>query len=62
MSFKLVEATKLVVMGERMTEFIWYWKKGNTKVFTKNTDVAEKAMKDGKLVMGTKIKPTILRF
>ena len=57
-----MEATKLVVMGERMTEFIWYWKKGNTKVFTKNTDVAEKAMKDGKLVMGTKIKPTILRF
>ena len=58
----MVGATKLVVMGERMTEFIWYWKKGNTKVFTKNTDVAEKAMKDGKLVMGMKIKPAILRF
>lgn len=57
-----MEATKLVVMGERMTEFIWYWTKGNTKVFTKNTDVAEKAMKDGKLVMGAKIKPNILRF
>jgi hypothetical protein len=57
-----VKAAKLVVMGERMTEFIWYWKKGNAKVFTKNTDVAEKAMKDGKLVMGMKIKPTIMRF
>jgi hypothetical protein len=57
-----VGATKLVIKGERMTEFIWYWKKGNTKVFTKNTDVAEKAMKDGKLVMGAKIKPAILRF
>jgi len=53
---------KLVVMGERMTEFIWYWKKGNTKIFTKNTDVAEKAMKDGKLVMGMKLKPNIIRF
>ena len=62
MSFKLVESRKLVVMGERMTEFIWCWKKGNTKVFTKNTVVAEKAMKDGRLVMGMKIKPAVLRF
>ena len=53
---------KLVVMGEIMTEFIWYWKKGNTKVFTKNTDIAEKAMKDGKLVMGMKLRPNIIKF
>ena len=53
---------KLVVMGEIMTEFIWYWKKGNTKVFTKNTDVAEKAMKDGKLVMGMKLRPNVIKF
>jgi len=45
-----------------MTEFIWYWKKGNSKVFTRDTDVAEKAMKNGKLVMGMKAKPNIRKF
>ena len=48
--------------GARMTEFIWYWTKGNSKVYTKNTEVAEKAMKEGKLVMGMKVKPNILKF
>jgi hypothetical protein len=45
-----------------MTEFIWYWTKGNSKVFTRNTEVAERAMKSGKLVMGMKAKPNIQRF
>jgi len=45
-----------------MSEFIWYWTKGNSKVFTKKTEVAERAMKDGMLVMGRKIKPSILKF
>ena len=45
-----------------MSEFIWHWKKGNSKIYTKRTDIAEKAMKDGILVMGTKIKPRILKF
>ena len=45
-----------------MSDFIWTWKKGNTKVFTKNTDVAEKAMKEGRLVMGMREKPYILKF
>jgi len=49
-------------MGENMTEFMWCWTKGNSKVYTKNTEVAEKAMKDGMLVMGMKVKPDILRF
>jgi hypothetical protein len=45
-----------------MTEFIWYWTKGNSKVFTRNTEVAERAMKNGKLVMGMKAKPKIQIF
>ena len=45
-----------------MSEFVWYWTKGNSKVYTRNTEVAEKAMKDGVLVMGMKIKPSIQRF
>ncbi len=45
-----------------MTEFIWYWKKGNSKVFTRDTDVAERAMRSGNLVMGMKAKPKIQRF
>ena len=51
-------------LGEKkiMSDFIWTWKKGNTKVFTKNTDVAEKAMKEGRLVMGMREKPYILKF
>jgi hypothetical protein len=45
-----------------MSEFIWYWNKGNKKIYTKNTDVAEKAMKEGNLIMGMKIKPKIIKY
>ena len=45
-----------------MTEFIWHWTKGNIKVYTKKTEVADKAMKEGKLVMGVKVKPNIIKF
>ena len=45
-----------------MSEYMWFWTKGNSKVFTKNTEIAERAMKDGMLVMGRKIKPNILKF
>ena len=45
-----------------MTEFVWYWTKGNSKVYTRNTEVAEKAMKEGMLVMGAKVRPTIVKF
>ena len=45
-----------------MSEFVWYWTKGNNKIYTRNTDVAEKAMKEGMLVMGRKVRPSILRF
>lgn len=45
-----------------MSEYIWYWKRGNSKVYTKKTDVAEKAMKDGMLVMGRRVKPTVIKY
>ena len=45
-----------------MSEFVWHWTKGNNKVYTRKTDVAEKAMKDGALVIGVKTKPHILKI
>ena len=45
-----------------MSEYIWYWTKGNSKVYTKNTDVAEKAMKEGMLIMGKRVKPSIIKY
>ena len=45
-----------------MEDFIWYWTKGDTKFFTRKSSDAEKAMRDGVLVMGKKCKPSIMRF
>ena len=45
-----------------MSEYVWYWTNGNSKVYTKNTEVAEKAMKEGMLVMGIKEKPSIIKY
>jgi hypothetical protein len=45
-----------------LSEFLWHWKKGNSKIYTKKSDVAEKAMKDGVFVVGIRIKPKILKF
>ena len=45
-----------------MVDFIWTWTKGDTKVFTKDIYSAEKAMKEGNLVMGIKAKPSISIF
>jgi len=45
-----------------MSNFVWSWTKGNTKIFTKNIEVAEKAMKEGILIMGTKIKSNIIKY
>ena len=44
-----------------MAEFIWQWTKGERKIYTRKADVAEKAMKEGLLVMGIKEKPHIFR-
>jgi hypothetical protein len=57
-----VSSKKFVIQGEKMSDFIWYWTKGNSRFFTRNTQIAEKAMKDGILVMGRKVKPNILKF
>ena len=45
-----------------MSEFIWHWTKGNSKIYTKKTDIAERAMKEGMLVMGIRAKPNIVRY
>jgi len=45
-----------------MSEFIWYWNKGNRKIYTRNTKIAEEAMKEGVLVIGKKIKPNIVKY
>ena len=45
-----------------MSEFIWHWTNGNKRIYTKNTEVAEKAMKEGMLVMGTRLKPNIVKY
>jgi hypothetical protein len=31
-------------------------------VYTRNTEVAEKAMEEGMLVLGTKVKPSIMKY
>ena len=45
-----------------MSEYVWYWTNGNRKVYKKNTEVAEKAMKAGMLVMGKRVKPGIIKY
>ena len=45
-----------------MSDFVWHWTKGNSRIYTKKTEVAEKAMKEGMLVMGMKIRPHIMRY
>lgn len=45
-----------------MSDFVWYWTKGSSKIYTKKTDVAEKAMKEGILIMGMKLNPSIIKY
>ena len=45
-----------------MSDFIWQWNKGNSKIYTRRTDVAEEAMKEGLLVMGVQLKPHIMKY
>jgi hypothetical protein len=33
-----------------MQEFIWYWTKGDKKIFTRRFDIASKALKEGNSV------------
>lgn len=48
--------------GREMSEFIWYWTKGERRIYTRNMEIAEKALKDGMLVMGMRVKPSIQKF
>jgi hypothetical protein len=45
-----------------MAEFIWHWTKGDSKIYTKKTDVAERAMRDGLIVIGKRVKPSIIKY
>lgn len=45
-----------------MVEFIWHWTKGDSRIFTRKTDVAERAMKEGKTVIGMRVKPHIIKY
>jgi hypothetical protein len=45
-----------------MEEFVWHWTSGNKKIYTKKPEMAEKAMKEGMLVVGVKLKPTVIKY
>ena len=45
-----------------MSEFIWHWKKENIKIYTRNIEIAEKALKEGLLIMGEKAKPSTIEY
>ena len=47
---------------EKMSEFIWSWTKGTHKIYTRQVDLAEQAMKEGFSVMAFKAKPHIYKF
>lgn len=48
--------------GRKMSDYIWYWTKGDTKFYTRRSSDAEKAMRAGVLVMGKRLKPSIMKF
>ena len=60
--FNGIEKQKLVMGEKKMSEFIWHWSNGDKKIYTKKTEVAEKAMREGMLVMGMKVKPDIIKY
>ena len=45
-----------------MSEFVWHWTNGNKKIYTKETEIAEKAMREGILVMGIRVKPNLVEY
>jgi len=49
-------------VGRKMSEFVWYWTKGDKKIYTKKLHVAEKAMKEGTMIMGMRLKPNIIKY
>ncbi|MBN2603214.1 MAG: hypothetical protein JXA91_03670 [Candidatus Thermoplasmatota archaeon] len=50
-------------MGEKeITDYIWHWTNGNSKIFTRRNDVAEEAIKNGFVVLVKKTKHNIIRY
>jgi len=49
-------------VGRKMSEFIWYWTKGESRIYTKKSNIAEKALREGKMVMGMRLKPNIMKY
>ena len=51
----------IINLGERikMSEIVWFWNKGNTKVFTRDIKVAEEALREGFLVIGKRVNNII---
>ena len=49
-------------VGRKMTELIWHWKKGNSTIFTRIPEFAEKAKQEGLRVIPKKIPSRILRY
>lgn len=45
--------------GEEMAEFLWYWERGNIRIYTKNRNLAEEAMRKGFLIFGKRVKPKV---
>ena len=45
-----------------MVEFVWHWTtRSNNRVYTRQADVAERAMKEGFLVIGIRPRPRVFR-
>jgi hypothetical protein len=42
-----------------MSNIIWHWAKGGSKIYTRSIYVAEKARREGNVVMPLKEKPHI---
>ena len=43
-----------------MSEFVWHWRNGEKKIYTQRIDLAEQALKKGILVMGIRMKPSMV--
>ena len=60
MTLFFLHQTSFISWGGKktMSEFIWHWTKGKTKITTHRSDIAEKALKEGNLVIGVRKKIT----
>jgi len=47
-------------VGEDVSKFIWYWEKGNMRIYTRSKEAAEKAREKGFPIFGKKIQRRFL--